>query len=70
MRPNLESFLPDWPNFALKMFEPFLPKESFYFEAQPPHRFLKFEGIPGAAGPKVRSELVRYYIAGKETVSR
>ena len=66
MRPNLESFLPDWPSFALRMFEPFLPKESFYFEAQPPYRFLKFEGIPGAAGPKVRSELVRYYVAGKE----
>jgi hypothetical protein len=68
MRPNLESFLPDWPSFALKMFEPFLPKESFYFEAQPPYRFLKFEGIPGAAGPKVRSEMERYYIAGKEQV--
>ena len=66
MRPNLESFLPEWPSFALRMFEPFLPKESFYFEAQPPYRFLEFEGIPGAAGPKVRSELVHYYVAGKE----
>ena len=65
MRPNLESFLPEWPSFALRMFEPFLPKESFYFEAQPPYRFLRFEGVPGAAGPKVRSELVRYYVAGK-----
>lgn len=65
MRPNVRSFLPSWPGFVLKMLQPFLPRETFYFEAKPPYRFLEFEGVPGASGPKVKTEIVRSYVQGQ-----
>ena len=65
MRPNPATFLPTWPGFVLKVINQFMPKESFYFEAAPPHRFLRFEGVTGPTGPKIGTELVRYWTAGK-----
>ena len=62
MRPNVHSFLPSWPGFVLKAFQPFLPKETFYFEANPPYRFLAYQGVPGATGPDEKTEIVRYYV--------
>lgn len=64
MRPNVRSFLPSWPGFILKTFQPFLPRETFYFEAHPPYRFLEYRGVPGASGPVMKSEIVRYYTQG------
>ena len=65
MRPNVHSFLPSWPGFVLKAFQPFLPRETFYFEAKPPYRFLAYEGVPGATGPEEKTEIVRYYVRGQ-----
>jgi hypothetical protein len=65
MRPSVRSFLPSWPGFALKLIQPFLPKETFYFEAKAPYRFLAFEGVPGAAGPKMKTTIVRSYVQGR-----
>jgi hypothetical protein len=69
MRPNPETFLPSWPNFVLKIIDQFMPKESFYFEAAPPYRFLKFEGVTGPAGKPITTELARHWTAGKSEVS-
>ena len=64
MRPNVQSFLPSWPGFVLKAFQPFLPKETFYFQSQPPYRFLAYQGVPGATGPDERTEIARFYVRG------
>jgi hypothetical protein len=65
MRPEASTFLPSWPGFVLKVIDQFMPKESFYFEAAPPHRFLEFDGVPGPSGPKLSTELIRYWTAAK-----
>ncbi len=65
MRPNPATFPPSWPGFVLKVIDQFIPKESFYFEAEPPLRFLEYDGVPGgAAGTEVNTELIRHWIAG------
>jgi hypothetical protein len=64
MRIDIRSFLPTWPNFLIKIVEPFITENVFYFQADPPHRFLKAEGITSFGGPKSVTELTRYYVAG------
>ncbi len=65
-QPNPSSVLPTWPRFTLSAVSPFLPTTIYYFQADPPHRFLRKEqlGTPFIAGPAGITELVRYYIAG------
>jgi len=62
-RTDIKSFLPSWPNFVLKVLQPLVHENSFYFEADPPYRFLKSEGEPSFGGPKAKTELVRHYVA-------
>jgi hypothetical protein len=71
-QPNASSVLPAWPRFTLGAVSPFLPTTIYYFQADPPHRFLRKEqpGTPFIAGPAGVTELVRYYIAGSGATRR
>ena len=52
------------PGFIATMVEPFLPKNIMYYQAEAPHRELKFEGVMDQGAPRIVVELVRYYTAG------
>jgi hypothetical protein len=60
MRVNPRSILPSWPGFMLKLIRPLLPENVFYFDSQPPHRFLKAEGVTSIGGPQTVTELTNY----------
>jgi hypothetical protein len=64
MRVNLRTVAPWIPGFLVPVLEPFMPKNSFYFQTAPPYRFVLSEGSPGFQAPETTTRLVRYYIAG------
>jgi hypothetical protein len=39
-----------------------VPKNILYFEATPPYRLLKQEGVTFVGGPAVTTELIRFYV--------
>lgn len=61
---DVQTLMPSWPRFVLSMIKPFVPKNTFYFQAIAPHRFLKQEGTAFVGGPEITTQLERYYIAG------
>jgi hypothetical protein len=64
MRVNPKSILPSWPGFLLDLVRPLLPENVFYFDSQPPHRFLKAEGVTSIGGPQTVTELMGYRRSG------
>ena len=64
MRADIKSFLPSWPSFVLKILQPLLHESTFFFQAEPPYRFLKSEGVPSFGGPEATTELVKVREAG------
>ena len=63
MRPNVDSVLKDWPQMFRKMALPFIPKDYFYFNSQPPHQMVKFEGTIGYPAPTLKVHLLKTWIA-------
>lgn len=65
-QPNVATILPSWPHFILDIVSPFVPKTTYYFDANPPYRFLRKdqEGTPMIGGPEATTQLVRYYVEG------
>lgn len=66
---RVQSLLPSWPGFVLRVVQPFVPRNTLYFEATASHRLLKQEGRSSLSGPQVTLELVRYCTAGKKPES-
>jgi hypothetical protein len=64
MRVNVRSVMRNLPGFLAAIIEPFLPKNILYYQAEPPYRFLKFEGVMDQDAPQLEVQLVRYYTAG------
>jgi len=65
---DVATVMPNWPRFVLHVIEPVVPKNTLYFEATPPYRLLKQEGVHFVGGPEVTTELIRFYIAGAQPV--
>jgi hypothetical protein len=65
---DIATIMPNWPRFVLHVIKPVVPKNTLYFEANPPHRLLKQEGTTFVGGPEVTTELIRFYIAGEHPV--
>jgi len=65
---DIATVMPNWPRFVLHVIEPVVPKNTLYFEATPPYRLLKQEGTTFVGGPEVTTELIRFYIAGAQSV--
>lgn len=63
MRPNVDSVLKDWPRVFRKMALPFIPKDYFYFNSQPPHQMVKFEGTIGYPAPTLKARLMKTWLA-------
>ena len=63
---DIATIMPNWPRFVLQVIKPVIPKNTLYFEASPPYRLLKQEGTTFVGGPEVTTELLRFYIAGRE----
>ena len=61
---RVQSLLPSWPHFLLRVVQPFVPRNTLYFEAAGPHRLLKQDGTSSLGGPEVSLQLVNYYEAG------
>jgi len=59
MRTDMKSFLPSWPGFVLKILQPLLHEDAFYFQANPPYRLLKSEGATSFGGPDTTTELLK-----------
>lgn len=66
---DVATVMPNWPRFVLHVIEPVVPKNTLYFEATPPYRLLKQEGTTFVGGPEVTTELIRFYIAGAQSVA-
>jgi hypothetical protein len=64
MRPDVDSALKTWPRIFRAMALPFIPKDYFYFNAQPPHQLVKFNGTIGYPAPRLDAQLLRTWIAG------
>ncbi len=65
---DITTVMPNWPRFVLQVIKPVIPKNTLYFEATPPYRLLKQEGTTFVGGPRVTTELIRFYIAGAQPV--
>ena len=65
---DITTVMPNWPRFVLQVIKPVIPKNTLYFEAAPPYRLLKQEGTTFVGGPRVTTELIRFYIAGAQPV--
>jgi hypothetical protein len=65
---DITTVMPNWPRFVLQVIKPVIPKNTLYFEATPPYRLLKQEGMTFVGGPRVTTELIRFYIAGAQPV--
>jgi hypothetical protein len=65
---DIATVMPNWPRFVLHVIKPVVPKNTLYFEATPPYRLLKQEGTTFVGGPEVTTELIRFYIAGAQSV--
>jgi hypothetical protein len=66
---DIATVMPNWPRFVLHVIEPVVPKNTLYFEATPPYRLLKQAGTTFVGGPEVTTELIRFYIAGAQSVA-
>jgi hypothetical protein len=66
---DIATVMPNWPRFVLHVIKPVVPKNTLYFEAQPPYRLLKQKGTNFVGGPEVTTELIRFYIAGAQPVA-
>ena len=65
---DIATIMPNWPRFVLHVIKPVVPKNTLYFEANPPHRLLKQEGTTFVGGPEVTTELIRFYTATGQPV--
>jgi hypothetical protein len=65
---DITTVMPNWPRFVLHVIKPVVPKNTLYFEATPPYRLLKQEGVTFVGGPAVTTELVRFYVVGAPPV--
>jgi hypothetical protein len=65
---DVATIMPNWPRFVLHVIKPVIPKNTLYFQATPPYRLLKQEGVNFVGGPEVTTELVRFYIAGARPI--
>lgn len=63
MRPNLDTVLRNWPRIFRKMALPFTPKDYFYFNRNPPHQLIKFDGTIGYPAPQLRAQIVKTSVA-------
>jgi hypothetical protein len=65
-QPDVSKLLPNWPHMLLRVVNPFIPATTYYFQCNPPYRFLKKEqqGSAFVGGPQANTELVRYHVAG------
>jgi hypothetical protein len=68
-RVDIATIMPNWPRFVLHVIKPVVPKNTLYFEATPPYRLLKQEGTTFVGGPEVTTELIRFYLAGAQSVA-
>ena len=59
---NIATIMPNWPRFVLSVIKPVVPKNTLYFDSQPPYRLLKQQGTTFVGGPEVTTELIRFYI--------
>jgi len=64
MRADAESALKTWPRVFRAMAVPLIPKDYFYFNAQPPHQLVKFNGTIGYPAPRLEAQLLRTWVAG------
>jgi hypothetical protein len=65
---DIATVMPNWPRFVLRVISPVVPKNILYFDATPPYRLLKQEGVTFVGGPTVTTELVRFYVVGPPPV--
>jgi hypothetical protein len=63
-RVDIATVMPNWSRFILHVIKPVIPKNTLYFQATPPYRLLKQEGVTFVGGPAVTTELIRFYIVG------
>ena len=61
---DMATVMPNWPRFVLHVIKPVVPKNTLYFEATPPYRLLKQEGVTFVGGPAETTELIRSYVVG------
>jgi len=61
---DIATVMPNWPRFVLHVIKPVVPKNTLYFEAAPPYRLLKQEGVTFVGGPAETTELIRSYVVG------
>jgi hypothetical protein len=59
---DIATVMPNWPRFVLHVIRPVVPTNVLYFDAAPPYRLLKQEGVSFVGGPAVTTELVRFYV--------
>jgi hypothetical protein len=64
MRPDVDSALKTWPRVFRGLALPFIPKDYFNFNAQPPHQLVKFNGTIGYPAPRLDAHLLRTWVAG------
>jgi hypothetical protein len=64
MRADADSALKTWPRVFRAMALPFIPKDYFYFNAEPPHQLVKFSGTFGYPAPRLDAQLQRTWVAG------
>src|SRR6516225_9804341 len=64
MRADADSALKTWPRVFRAMAVPLIPKDYFYFNAQPPHQLVKFNGTIGYPAPRLEAQLLRTWVAG------
>jgi len=64
MRADADSALKTWPRVFRAMAVPFFPKDYFYFNAEPPHQLVKFDGTIGYPAPRLDAQLQRTWVAG------
>ena len=67
-RVDITTVMPNWPRFVLHVITPVIPKNTLYFQTTPPYRLLKQEGVTFVGGPRVTTELIRFYIVGAQPV--
>jgi hypothetical protein len=61
---DITTVMPNWPRFVLHVIEPVVPRNTLYFEATPPYRLLKQQGVTFVGGPAETTQLMRSYVAG------